>query len=189
MPAEDALAARYGEAQGTAETEADGTAHFQMDKVSAGKDGNIRVAYDADLFPNVAITAGKTIRDEIMRDITDQEAKREAFEKRKSIHERIAPYIIVVFVIYIFALLFAAWRKKQAMNMEIMRTVSNRDTDYGMILILPGVLFAVHDLFMWMLISIVLSVLLLLFAAFYHPKTLKGSRIQSSVRKHGGTAR
>ncbi|HLR51828.1 MAG TPA: DUF2207 domain-containing protein [Candidatus Avamphibacillus sp.] len=302
-PTDNVIAFGYDEAMDTAKTEADGTAHFAMGNVPEGENGDIRVAYDATLFPNADLTADKPMRDEILQDKADQEAKQAAFEKRKSFLDRLAPYMIGVFVVYFFVLLLSAWRKKQATDMEIRRTVSkpyfvpkaemsmpatisfmrsgmlgaegltasfldlvrkgyvkqeaddmftvshrNTDDDHekhlihwlfdkvgkagtfrfadlkaytekksnqstyrkdyqtwqqavrkevtssnlykkktsmriwvalsGIFLILPLIFFAIHYLFMWMFFSLLLGLLLIMFAGLYHPKTLKGGRIK-----------
>src|SRR5699024_3129679 len=70
------------------------------------------------------VCSSDLMRDEILQDKADQEAKQAAFEKRKSFLDRLAPYMIGVFVVYFFVLLLSAWRKKQATDMEIRRTVS-----------------------------------------------------------------
>lgn len=121
-PTDDVIAFGYDEAMDTAATKADGTAHFAMGKVAEGKKGDIRVAYDTALFTNAALTADKPMRDTILKDKADLEAKQAAFEKRKSILNDWAPYIVGIFAVYFFALLYYAWRKKQATDMEVERS-------------------------------------------------------------------
>src|SRR5699024_9435866 len=55
-PTDNVIAFGYDEAMDTAKTEADGTAHFAMGNVPEGENGDIRVAYDATLFPNADLT-------------------------------------------------------------------------------------------------------------------------------------
>lgn len=121
QPAEDVIAFGYFEAEGTASVENSGIAHFAMGEVDSGNNGNIRVAYDAKLFPGATLTKDKPMRGEILAEKKELEDKQAAFEKRKSILSGITPFVISIFAIYLLILLFVASRKKQMTNLEVER--------------------------------------------------------------------
>ncbi|WP_077622898.1 DUF2207 domain-containing protein [Sediminibacillus massiliensis] len=119
---ENVLALGKDEAWNTEETQSDGTVLFAMGEVEDGENGDIRVAYDADLFPAVDHTINSTIRDEI---IAEQEAAvqdAEAFSKRQSILSTSAPFVVGAFGMYLLILFINAWRHKQAVRFEAERS-------------------------------------------------------------------
>ena len=65
-PTDEVLAIGYDEAEGAVQTKTNGIVHFAMGEVESGENGDIRVAYDAPLFPSAAMTEDKKIRDDIL---------------------------------------------------------------------------------------------------------------------------
>lgn len=118
---DDVIAFGYDEAEETATTENDGTAHFQMGKVPSETKGDIRVAYDAKLFPAATITKDVHMRDTILAEQEKLVIKRENFITKQKTWRTIAPIVVGLFTIILTALLIYAWRKKQMMRAEVDR--------------------------------------------------------------------
>src|SRR5699024_11699799 len=53
---DDVLALGYDVAEGTESIQNDGSVQFSMGSVAGGSNGDIRVAYDRDLYPSVSVT-------------------------------------------------------------------------------------------------------------------------------------
>lgn len=111
----DDLAAESEEIQGN------GDVLFDLGHVSSGEEGDIKVAYDADLFPGAPITEDVLMRDKI--EAEEEELKNEliAFEKRQNNLNNLAPYVIGFFAIVLIYLIFFAWKKNQAVRREVNR--------------------------------------------------------------------
>ncbi|WP_226038512.1 DUF2207 domain-containing protein [Aquibacillus saliphilus] len=120
-PTEDVLAVGYDQAQATAQAQTDGIVQFAMGEVDSEENGNIRVAYDAQLFPGAAVTNDTLISEDILADISAVEEKIAAFENRKDILSNLAPYIVGGLTIYLLSLLIAAWRNRRMTLWEVER--------------------------------------------------------------------
>ncbi|WP_456274720.1 DUF2207 domain-containing protein [Bacillus sp. AK031] len=121
QPTDEVLAIGYDEAEGSSSIAGDGTAHFAMGEVDSGENGDIRVAYDASLFPSAIPIDGETIRSEILDEIAAYDARVEAFNNRQEFFSRIAPYVVGAFAIYFTLIIITAWRKKQTVLQEAER--------------------------------------------------------------------
>ncbi|WP_058305982.1 DUF2207 domain-containing protein [Gracilibacillus massiliensis] len=121
---EEVLALGYDEAFDTSTIDSDGVVHFAMGKVDSGTNGDIRVAYDTSLFPTTSLLENKTIGEEIAADKSRFEAEAAAFESRQDILNRISPYIVGVFIIYLVVLLFRALSIKSKKLWEVERSSS-----------------------------------------------------------------
>ncbi|WP_100012567.1 DUF2207 domain-containing protein [Lentibacillus sediminis] len=120
-PAENVIAFGYDAAAGTAAVEDEGVAHFAMGTVESGQNGDIRVAYDANLFPGADLAGDQPIGGEILDAKTELEEKQAAFASRKETLGNMAPYVVGIFVIYLLGVFFWAWRKKRAVQLEVER--------------------------------------------------------------------
>ncbi|MUV38559.1 hypothetical protein JNUCC1_02413 [Lentibacillus sp. JNUCC-1] len=120
-PAEDPVFLGYDAAFGTGKTAKDGAVHFDLGHVGSGQKGDIRVAYDASLFPNVPSAGDKTIANDIQADRAEIEADIAAFEKRKDILSKIAPVILGAFGVYLVILLIRRSQYKQQVKQEAER--------------------------------------------------------------------
>ncbi|WP_054708740.1 DUF2207 domain-containing protein [Bacillus sp. JCM 19041] len=123
----------YGEdaAADSATTEEDGTVHFAMGHVNSGKNGNIRVTFDADLFPSSTILPGSML-DSIMRDFAAYEERQERFENRAVWLDASAPFIIVAFALYLMILFSYMWRRRITLLNEAGRTSATVPSDDNM---------------------------------------------------------
>lgn len=119
---DNVLALGYDEAEGTFQTTTDGIVHFAMGEVYSGRNGDIRVAYDASLFGSANMIADKTIRDDFTAEITAHQAKIAKFEDRKDIFAGLAPFVIGAFAGYLLALIVVAWRKRRKILLEVDRS-------------------------------------------------------------------
>src|SRR5699024_10732307 len=93
-----------------------------MGKVSSGTNGDIRVAYNVEIFSGATITENKPMRADILADKTKLEEKRIVFESRKSKASKIAPIIVSLFAIFLFILLVITSRNKRMIDAEIDRS-------------------------------------------------------------------
>lgn len=118
---DDGMALGYDEAENTADIENDGVAHFAMGKVPAETKGDVRVAYDADLFPETALTKEKNIKPDLLEEKQEMAEARATHEKRQQMWSSLAPYLVGGFTIYFLLICLYAWRKKRLRDMEIDR--------------------------------------------------------------------
>lgn len=120
-PTDDVIAFGYDAAEGTAITSKDGTVHFDMGKIRGNTNGDIRVAYDVNLFPNVTVNENKPKRDEIMaakQALTDERIR---FDRNQHIVSTITPFVIGLFTLYLVALFLFGWRIKKRIMIEVKR--------------------------------------------------------------------
>lgn len=118
---DDVLALGYDAAAGTSQTTTEGIVHFALGEVGSGNNGDIRVAYDASLFPSTNIIADKTIRDDFTAEIKAYEEKMASFEDRKDMLGSLAPFVIGAFAVYLLALIVVAWKKRRTNLWEVDR--------------------------------------------------------------------
>ncbi|UOQ87452.1 DUF2207 domain-containing protein [Gracilibacillus salinarum] len=120
----DALALGYDEAYETSTIAPDGVVHFAMGEVPSGRNGDIRVAYDASLFAASTMFDG-TIREEMEADQIRLAEEAAAYENRKEMLSRISPYLISGVTIYLLLLFITVWRRKQSRLLEAERSISS----------------------------------------------------------------
>ncbi|WP_068675181.1 DUF2207 domain-containing protein [Oceanobacillus sp. Castelsardo] len=118
---DDVIALGYDEAEGTEHMENNGTVMFQMGLVDSGEKGDIRVAYDRKLFPATTVHHDSPLRETLLAEKQAMIEKQIAFENRKESLRMIAPYLFTAFTLYLLAVLFFAWRKRQNINLEAQR--------------------------------------------------------------------
>lgn len=97
----DVIAFGYDEAFVKEKVLADGAVLFELGEVPDGKNGDIRVAYDAALFPVAPLTANAVMKGEIMK---AEQMLLEAAAARAETRETLAKIAIVV--VPLFAILF-----------------------------------------------------------------------------------
>lgn len=120
----DVIAFGYNEAYGTEQILQDGSVVFHLGKVQEEKNGDIRVAYDANLFPAAPMN-DKHMKDEILQAKEKLDEEIAAFEVRKEFFSDIAPFVTLTFGLYFFVLLFISWRKKQQVNLLVQREIDH----------------------------------------------------------------
>ncbi|WP_078543704.1 DUF2207 domain-containing protein [Litchfieldia alkalitelluris] len=104
-PTNDVIAFGYDEASETEKILKDGSVVYEFGEVPYGTNGDIRVAYDRELFPSASITSEKVMKNEIQRE--HQHLLDSAAAKIK-MHDRLVSYgvpVIIVFALALFSLL------------------------------------------------------------------------------------
>ena len=94
---------------------------FDLGQVPSGKKGDIKVAYDAELFPEAQVTEDTLMRKNIEAEEQALKDEQIAFEKGQNTFKNIAPYIIGLFALIFIGLLVFAYQKKQAVIREVNR--------------------------------------------------------------------
>ncbi|WP_382353119.1 DUF2207 domain-containing protein [Lederbergia graminis] len=120
-PTRDVEFIGYDSAWDTGKVDKDGVVHFAMGHVSSGEKGDVRVAYDSSLFTGASSAGDKSIRQEILSDIEKKEAEIAAFNKRKELFHRIAPFVIVGFALYLLSLMMRRSQYKRQIKSELER--------------------------------------------------------------------
>lgn len=108
----------YDAAWDTEVVDQSGVVHFNMGYVNGGENGDIRVVYHSDLFPNAPLAEGKLTHDDVLAEREKIEQEMADFNQRQNNLGTIAPYVIGVFVLYLFALLWSAWRERNNTKFE-----------------------------------------------------------------------
>lgn len=111
----------YDSAWDTGKADHDGVVHFAMGHVSSGQKGDVRVAYDSSLFSAAPSAGDMSIRDDIVRDKEKKEAEIAAFKKDQDMFNRIAPYVVFGFALYLLFLVMSRIQYKRKIKAEIER--------------------------------------------------------------------
>lgn len=143
-PTEQVLALGYDQAYKTNTSDPDSVVHFAMGEVESGTNGDIRVAYDAVLFPSVTEINNTTIRDDILADQTKLEEQAHAYENRRALLKTIAPYVIAIFFIFLSVLLFKAWSKRKQTQWEAQRSSAQLQSLPSNEMSLPANIYYMH---------------------------------------------
>lgn len=117
----DVIAFGYDLAFEKAEVKQNGDVEFDLGHISSGKKGDIRVAYDAALFPGAQVTENVPMRGKIEAEQEELKNEQIVFEKRQNNLNKIAPYIIGILALIFIGLLIFAYQKKQAITNEVNR--------------------------------------------------------------------
>ncbi|NAP01476.1 DUF2207 domain-containing protein [Halomonas sp. MG34] len=121
QPTEGVIVYGEDEAAGSESVEEEGVVRFDMGHVDSGKNGNIRTAFDASLFPGAALTEDKAIRGEILAKKEELDEKQAAYEAKKDFFTTISSFIIGAFAIYLLILIIYTVRKRNAVQQEVER--------------------------------------------------------------------
>lgn len=119
---ENPIAFGYDEAFQTEKIESDGSVSFHFGEVPSEENGDIRVAYDATLFPSAAVTANQPMKAEILQ--AKQELKDEAAarEKNKEKVGAVAGVLIPIFTLFLVVIMLGSYltarMKKAAVKRE-----------------------------------------------------------------------
>lgn len=119
--AEDVIAFGYDAAEESATIKSNGDVYFDLGKVSSGENGDIRVAYDNAIFPGLAITEDKAMRENLKAEHTHLINSRIAFEEKQGNLKTVVPYIIGVFALIFIGLILLAMQYKKTVMREVLR--------------------------------------------------------------------
>lgn len=131
----------YDEAYDTAEVTADGGAVFSLGYVKDGKNGDIQVVYDAALFGAAPLTSEKMMKDSILEQIANNEAKLAAFQDRTAWLNGIAPYVVGGFGLFLVLLLFVSMRQNMELNHDVQRRMKDELTLPKLKMSLPATIY------------------------------------------------
>ncbi|TXL64015.1 DUF2207 domain-containing protein [Cerasibacillus terrae] len=117
----DVLSIGYDAALQSDTVKSDGVVQFDLGYVGSGENGDIRVAYDTQLFPAVTNHINQSIRNEIQKEIETQKEEIATFEKRQTMLNKLAPFVIGIFAIYLLILIGKAWIQRRMLKYEAER--------------------------------------------------------------------
>jgi hypothetical protein len=137
----DGIALGYDEAEGTEHMEDNGTVMFQMGLVKGGEKGDIRVAYDRNLFPATTVHDDSPIREKLLEEKQAIIDKQIAFENRKERLDNMAVYLFSALTLYLFAILFFAWRRRQNIALEAQRQNSYHSVVPKQVMSMPATIY------------------------------------------------
>ncbi|MFD1607111.1 DUF2207 domain-containing protein [Oceanobacillus luteolus] len=137
----DVIAYGYHSAYGTEKIENDGVVIFEMGLVEGGEKGNIRVAYDRDIFSAASVTHNETIRDKLLHEQQELADKEADFLNAQKNWENVAIIVISVLSLYFLLLLFYAWRKRQATLLEAERQTPARSIVPKEVMSMPATIY------------------------------------------------
>src|SRR5690625_3889014 len=109
----DVIAFGDDSAMGSEHIQENGDVRFDLGNVSSGEKGDIKVAYDANLFPKAEVSEDILMREEIESEKQALKDKQIAFEKRRNTLDNIVPYILGVLGLLFIGLLLFAFQQKQ----------------------------------------------------------------------------
>ncbi|WP_280768882.1 DUF2207 domain-containing protein [Salipaludibacillus daqingensis] len=108
------IAIGYDEAENSESVDEDGTVVFDMGFVSSGENGDVRAAFDNQLFPSLAVTNSESVEKEIANEKQDREEQAAAYNERQSTISNLALFILpILSVIYLFFIM-KAWSENKA---------------------------------------------------------------------------
>ncbi|SEN40079.1 Uncharacterized membrane protein [Mesobacillus persicus] len=113
----DVLGFGYDEAFQTEMILSDGKVVFELGEVPAGENGDIRVAYDATLFPSASLTASKPMRTEIIKaqqDLLDEAAARVETQQTLSTIAKVGVPILAILLFGLMLLTYLRYKMKKA---------------------------------------------------------------------------
>ena len=117
----DVIAFGDDSAMGSEHIQENGDVRFDLGNVSSGEKGDIKVAYDANLFPKAEVSEDILMREEIESEKQALKDKQIAFEKRRNTLDNIVPYILGVLGLLFIGLLLFAFQQKQTIKNEVNR--------------------------------------------------------------------
>ncbi|WP_100372074.1 DUF2207 domain-containing protein [Bacillus sp. FJAT-45037] len=126
-PTTDVIAFGYDEAYKTEAVLEDGQVQFAMGEVPRKRNGDIRVAYDVELFPTSVLTEDKEMHSAIAaakQGLIDAEIAKLA---RKEWLESIGVILVPLFVFFLFFILVKAWLEARSMRATVMREVTHKN--------------------------------------------------------------
>ncbi|NMD70998.1 DUF2207 domain-containing protein [Bacillus sp. DNRA2] len=115
------IAFGYDEAFDTEKINKNGTVQFHLGEVPSGENGDIRVAYDAKLFPSATIAANKSMKNEIVNDkktLYDDVAS--AIEK-KDFYSKVAMVVVPSFALIICFIMLMTWLRARVNRTAVRR--------------------------------------------------------------------
>ncbi|TKC17111.1 DUF2207 domain-containing protein [Robertmurraya kyonggiensis] len=122
-PSETSNVIAYGddEAFDTEMVQNDGSVIFQLGEVPEGENGDIRVAYDAAIFPSASIAADKNMKDSILQDRQDLYEKAAARAEMRETLDSVSFVVVIVFTGILLLFGIVAYMRARARELEVER--------------------------------------------------------------------
>ncbi|MFA9558238.1 DUF2207 domain-containing protein [Evansella sp. AB-rgal1] len=137
----DVIAFGYDEAFEKERVREEGHVQFQLGRVPSGRNGDIRVAYDASLFPLAEVTSHKNMRLEIVNDKQTLVDNAIAWGERRDFLGNIGGMIISGFGIVFLVFVLTAWMKAKGKRRAIMQEISQEDLLPNQKLSMPATIY------------------------------------------------
>ncbi|MDX8044975.1 DUF2207 domain-containing protein [Gracilibacillus sp. S3-1-1] len=122
---EGVIALGYDTAYKTEDINSSGVVHFALGEVDDGTNGDIRVGYDASLFPTATLMENKTIREDIVAEQAELAEKAAAYEARTNRLNQLSPFVIAGLSIFFIILIVRARIEKKQRLHEVERRLSS----------------------------------------------------------------
>ncbi|MFS0645383.1 DUF2207 domain-containing protein [Siminovitchia sp. 179-K 8D1 HS] len=142
---DDVIAFGYDEAFGKETVEQDGAVTFHLNKVDAGQNGDIRVAYDSTLFPGVAESSDQKIRQTLLDEEQLFINKAQTFAENRKKTALVGKWLLFVSAALLIGLMASETVRRKQRKRAAKEEVYNRE---NMIpkqkLSMPAVLYFLH---------------------------------------------
>jgi uncharacterized membrane protein len=138
---DNVIAFGYDEAYQTETIHGDGSVLFALKEVPSERNGDIRVAYDAQLFPAATLSADKLMREEILNAEQELADKAAAKAETREILSNIPTLGVIAFSVLLLLHMIFAWLRARMKKATLEREGSRFSTLPNQILSLPATLF------------------------------------------------
>lgn len=140
--AEEAEAIGYDEAEGT-EQITEEYVLFDLGHVDSGENGDVRAAFDSELFEGITRTGEGNVAEEIQQEHQEREEAAAAFTERKDVLSSAAPFAIPFFVALVLGVIFAD-RKKYSHLKQSAYTTELKSGAPDLQMSMPATMFYIH---------------------------------------------
>lgn len=126
-PSETSDVIAYGkdEAFDTEMVQSDGSVIYQLGEVPDGENGDIRVAYDATLFPSANIAADKNMKDSILQDRQELYDKAAARAEMRETLDGVSFIVVLVSTGILLLFGIVAYMRAKSRELEVERRISH----------------------------------------------------------------
>jgi uncharacterized membrane protein len=138
---DNVIAFGYDEAYQTETIQGDGSVLFDLKEVPSERNGDIRVAFDAQLFPSATFSADKLMREEILKAEQELADKAAAKAETREMLSTIPTLGVIAFSVLLFLHMIVAWLRARMKKVTLEREGSRFSTLPKQIMSLPATLF------------------------------------------------
>lgn len=136
----EVIAFGYDEAFDTEEVLADGSVLFQLGEVDSGENGDIRVAYNADLFPSGTVAADKMMKNDILQAEETLYEQAALFAEKQQVFSKIAIIIVPIFSVLLFIMFISVIMRERMKKLDVQNQIQSAFHIPKEILSLPATL-------------------------------------------------
>jgi len=138
---EDALAIGYDYAEGKETIQEDGSVHFKIGYLASESYADVRVAFDQELFTNVARVEEGSAKSQIASEVEKREKERQAFLAHQDKLKKTVVYVLGGFSVILALLFLFTWQRKRATILEMERSYTEPYLAPEEIMSIPATLF------------------------------------------------